>query len=150
MFFRHSTDKLIYPLLVIAAFLFVSYRPRYHLRRDMPTGFYSQARTGQNPALEQRVAWAYWESAQMDVQFLYPHGHPLPAEPPSQFHVDTKVFGPEAADPATRKLYWQHLQQIWNTKDAWENGYEWDWSWFRDPLDTGGQWLRDQGRKLLP
>ena len=38
--------------------------------------------------LEQRIAWAYWESAQMDIQWKYPHGHPLPADPPAEFRID--------------------------------------------------------------
>lgn len=148
MFFRHSTDKLIYPLLILLALLFVSYRPRYHLRKQMPVSFYSEQSGGQKP-LEQRVAWAYWESAQMDVQFQYPHGHPLPAAPPAQFHVDAHVFGATAAGPEARKVYWQRLQQIWDTPEAWERGYEWDWGWVRDPIDSGAQWLRDAAHKMF-
>lgn len=149
MFFRHSTDKLIYPLLAVAALFFVSYRPRYHLRKEMPVAFYSEQSTGEKQSTEKRVAWGYWESAQMDVQFQYPHGHPLPIEPPPQFHVDAQVFGANAAAPEARKRYWQRLQQIWDTPEAWERGYEWDWSWARDPIDSGAQWLRDEAHKMV-
>jgi len=149
MFFRHGTDKLVYPLLFVTLLFFVSYRPRYHLRKNMPAGFYSDVSTGQKRSMDERTAWAYWESAQMDVQFLYPHGHPLPNDPPPQFHVDTQVFGSEASDPATRKRYWQRLQAIWDTPEAWQAGYEWDWSWVRDPIDSAAQWLRDKARGFL-
>jgi len=84
MFFRHGLDKLIYPVIAIALLIFVSYRPEYHLRTEMPADFSSAASSGtKQRTLEQRIAWAYWESAQMDIQWKYPHGHPLPADPPA-------------------------------------------------------------------
>ena len=85
MFFRHGLDKLIYPVIAIALLIFVSYRPEYHLRTEMPADFSSAASSGtKQRTLEQRIAWAYWESAQMDIQWKYPHGHPLPADPPAE------------------------------------------------------------------
>ena len=41
MFFRHSTDKLIYPLIVLVILVAISYRPAYRLRPDMPQGFFA-------------------------------------------------------------------------------------------------------------
>ena len=148
MFFRHSTDKLIYPLIAVAALFFVSYRPHYHLRKQMPSAFF-QKQEGHERSLEERVAWAYWESAQMDVQFQYAYGHPLPMDPPPQFHVDAKVLGPAATDPATRKHYWELLQRIWSTPEAWEKSYEWDWSWVSDPVSSAAEWLRNVARETL-
>jgi len=43
MFFRHHTDKLIYPLLVVVLLMVVSYRPTYHLRREMPDSFFTSS-----------------------------------------------------------------------------------------------------------
>ncbi len=149
MFFRHSSDKLIYPLLALVLLFVISYRPHYRLRKQMPPDFNSEQDAGPKGSLEQRVAWAYWESALMDVQWQYPHGHPLPMDPPSQFRVDAQVLGPTASDPATRKRYWQRLQQIWNTPAAWEKVYEWDWNWINDPIESASQWLRDAGHKML-
>ncbi|HZP16900.1 MAG TPA: hypothetical protein VFB00_02975 [Terriglobales bacterium] len=151
MFFRHSTDKFIYPLIALGLLLFVSYQPKYRLRTDMPAGFYPVPRAAsvQKRSMDERIAWAYWESAQMDVQWRYPYGHPLPMEPPPQFHVDAQALGPGAANLATRKLYWTRLQQVWNLPTSWEKDYEWDWSWASDPMSSGGQWLRDKVRSLF-
>src|SRR6266536_1558102 len=69
MFFRHSADKLIYPLIVLGALLFISYRPEYRLSAEMPADFFSPTISAgaQKHSLEQKIAWAYWESAQMDI-----------------------------------------------------------------------------------
>src|SRR5690349_12784350 len=112
MFFRHSYDKLIYPLVLLAGLAAISYRPRYHLRGDMPAEFFpsSPSTTPAKRSLDQKIAWAYWESAQMDIQWKYPHGKTLPADPPPEFRVDARALGPNAADSVTRQLYWRRLQ----------------------------------------
>ena len=40
MFFRHSADNLILPLLVGTILIIISYRPAYHLCPDMLRGFF--------------------------------------------------------------------------------------------------------------
>ena len=151
MFFRSHLDKLLYPVIAVVLLLIVSYRPKYRLRADMPTAFFSEKSSapGQKPGLEQRIAAAYWESAQMDVQWKYPYSHPLPPEPPPEFKIDAPALGPAASDAATRVLYWRRLQQVWYSPEAWDKDYEWDWNWASDPLATAGQWLRDKADKMF-
>ncbi len=151
MFFRSHLDKLVYPVIAVVLLLLVSYRPKYHLRTEMPPGFFSEANSApsQKRGLEQRIASAYWESAQMDVQWKYPYSHPLPPDPPPEFKIDAPALGPAASDPATRALYWHRLQQVWYLREAWNKEYEWDWNWASDPIVNGGQWLRDRADKLL-
>ena len=143
MFLRHHSDKLIYPLLLVVFLIIISYRPNYRLNPEMPKSFYSLP-AGQKHTPEQKIAWAYWESAQMDIQWKFPHGHPLPLDPPAEFHVHAEALGPAAGDPATRALYWRRLQGVWNTPDAWKRQYEWDLGWASDPLTSAGEWLRDR------
>ncbi len=150
MFFRSHLDKLVYPVIAVVLLLIISYQPKHHLRADMPAGFFSEASSpDQKRELERRIAAAYWESAQMDVQWKYPYSHPLPPEPPPEFKIDAPALGPSASDPATRALYWHRLQQVWYLPEAWDKDYEWDWSWVTDPLTNGGQWLRDHADKLF-
>ena len=152
MFFRHSFDKLIYPVVALALLAAVSYRPKYHLCPDMPPEFF-RAATDSNPkgkqSLDQKIAWAYWESAQMDIQWKYPHGRTLPPDPPYEFRVDAKALGPVAADPITRQVYWHRLQQVWYMPETWQKQYEWDWDWASDPISSAGQWLRETADRLL-
>jgi hypothetical protein len=148
MFFRHSFDKLIYPLIAIGVLIFASYRPTYHLRTDMPRDFFSSSPNAKG-ALDKKIAWAYWESAQMDIQWKYPHGHPLPIDPPAEFHVQAEALGPAASDPAVRQLYWHRLQQVWYSADTWRREYEWSAGWARDPLTSTGQWLKDRVSTLF-
>jgi hypothetical protein len=152
MFFRHSYDKLIYPLVLLLVLAAVSFRPKYHLRGDMPPEFFPATAVSTNAAkrsLDQKIAWAYWESAQMEIQWKYPHGRTLPPDPPDEFRVDAKALGPGANDPALRQLYWRRLQQVWYVPDTWQQRYEWDMSWAGDPLTSAGVWLRDQVDRLL-
>jgi hypothetical protein len=151
MFFRSHLDKLVYPVIAVVLLLIFSYRPKYHLRSDMPAAFFSGADSapGQKRGLEQRIASAYWESAQMDVQWKYPYSHPLPPEPPPEFKIDAPALGPAASDPATRTLYWHRLQQVWYLPESWDREYEWDWNWASDPMANVGQWLRERADKFF-
>jgi hypothetical protein len=152
MFFRHSYDKLIYPLVALVVLAAFSYRPKYHLRGDMPPEFFSSTTTKGTSAkrsLDQKIAWAYWESAQMDIQWKYPHGQLLPPDPPPEFRVDAEALGPTAADPATRQLYWRRLQQVWYVPETWQKQYEWDFGWAKDPLSSAGEWLKDKAGRIL-
>jgi hypothetical protein len=149
MFFRHSLDKLIYPVIAGAIIVLVSYRSSYRLRADMPQTFYeSKVPCGPNRPLDQRIACAYWDNAQMNVQWKYPHGTLLPVNVPPEFVVDAPALGPEASSQPTRQLYWHRLQQVWNIPETWTQTYEWNWGWAKDPLNSAGEWLRDTAGKL--
>lgn len=152
MFYRHSYDKLIYPLILFGLFIAVSYRPKYRLRSDMPPEFFpittAPAKSDAKRSLDEKIAWAYWESAQMDIQWKYPHGQTLPPDAPSEFRVDAKALGPLASDLATRNLYWRRLQQVWYTPETWQKQYQWDMNWASDPLTTAGDWLREEAKRL--
>jgi len=144
VFFRHHTDKVIYPLLLVVLLAVISYRPKYHLRPDMPQVFsISDYDSAPKRALQRKIASAYWRSAQSNIQWKFAYGHPLPNDVPAEFTVDTKELGPESADPATRALYWRRLQQVWFLPETWKKQYEWDWTWVSDPISAGGDWIKD-------
>jgi len=151
MFFRHSYDKLLYPLILFVALLAISYRPNYHLRGDMPPGFFqpSTGVTAAKRSLDQKIAWAYWESAQMDIQWKYPHGATLPADPPNEFRVEARALGADAADLATRQLYWRRLQDAWYVPETWQKKYEFDLGWLSNPVTSIGEWLRDASGRIF-
>jgi hypothetical protein len=150
MFFRHSYDKLIYPFIISAVLFAISYRPAYRLHPDMPPSFFAaDAPCGPKRPIEQKIACAYWDSAQMNIQWKYPHGHPLPIDVPPEFRIDAPALGPAASAPATREFYWHHLQQIWYAPETWKKSYEWTWGWASDPLDSAGQWLKETMGKLF-
>lgn len=93
MFFRHSADKLILPLLVGTILIIISYRPPYHLCPDMLRGFFlATAPCGPTCLLEQRIAHAYWDSALMNIQWKYPRGHSLPVAVPPEFGIDAPAL----------------------------------------------------------
>ena len=141
MFSRHHTDKLIYPIILFVIILLISYRPQYRLRSEMPSAFF--AGSAQKNDSQRRIAGAYWQSAQTDIQWKYPHGHSLPADPPEEFRVDARSLGSIAVDAATRSLYWHRLQQVWISPEAWQQNYEWDWSWTSDPFTSASEWLHN-------
>src|SRR5215472_17035948 len=114
MFFRHSTDKLIYPLLALVILVVISYRPAYRLRPDMPQAFFeANAPCGPKRPVEQKIACAYWDSAQMNIQWQYPRGYALPADIPTEFRIDAPALGPLSSAPEIRELYWHRLQLVW-------------------------------------
>lgn len=143
MFFRHSTDKLLYPLLFGVVLVLLTYRPAYRLRNDMPHDFYAASEPcGPKRPLEQKIACAYWDSAQMNIQWKYPHGHALPDDAPNEFSINAPALGPQASSPVIREMYWHHLQHVWNLPETWKQQYEWNWAWASDPVTSIGEWLR--------
>ena len=152
MFYRHYSDKLVYPILALILFLIVSYRPVYHLRPGMPQEFYAPSIAGaaRPSEHEQRVAQAYWQSAQMNVQWKYAQGHPLPVDVPADFSVDQRALGPAASDPAVRAFYWRRLQLIYTSPNAWQKDYEWNFGWINDIGTSIADWVRDLQRNISP
>jgi hypothetical protein len=133
MFFDRQTEVLLIPIILIfVLFVFIgnSHRDgRYHLRTEMPAAFFPVDTNAKRPSLDERIAWAYWETAVMEVQWKYGYYHPLPSDPPAEFQIDATALGPEAADPATRMLYWHRLQRIWYLSETWQrdsgSGFSW-------------------------
>ena len=142
MFSRRHTDKLIYPIILVLLLIFVSYRPKYRLRTEMPTIFFASASVNKND-VQRKIAGGYWQSALTDLQWKFPHGHSLPFDPPAEFRVDDKSVAPLAAEIGTRILYWHRLQQVWISPEAWTEKYEWDWSWTSDPFASASEWLHE-------
>ena len=149
MFFRHHSDKILIPIIFGVALFATSYRGRYHLKTEMPAAFFAQDEKSKQPSLEQKIAWAYWDSAQMEIQWRYPYSHPLPPDPPAEFQVNAKALGPAASDPATRLLYWHRLQRVWYSPEIWQKDYGWDFGWLSDPLAAGGTWLKNTADRLF-
>ena len=146
MFSHRHSDKLIYPLLAMVILMIISYRPKYHLRPEMPDAFFSSspsAVSAQKPIQQKQIASAYWRSALMNVQWRFAYGHPLPSEVPAEFNIDQRSLGTGAADPSVRGFYWRRLQEIWFRPEIWKKQYEWDWSWISDPIASAGQWMQD-------
>ncbi len=100
MFYRHHTDKLLIPVGLLVVLFLTSYRPTYHLRSEMPAAFFEQDQKSQGSSQERKIAWAYWESALMNVQWQYPYSHPLPSDPPSEFQVNAN------GDPVSSGASW--------------------------------------------
>lgn len=151
MFFRHALDKVIIAVVVGIILVVISYHPQYRLRSDMPPGFF-KANAGSEDSrhsLEERIAWGYWESAMMDIQWKYSRVQPLPPEPPTEFHLNAAALGPAASDPATRLMYWKRLQQVWGEPSTWTQHYEWNWNWAGDPIAAAGSWIRYEADKWL-
>ena len=151
MFYRRHSDKLIYPAIALILFLVFSYRPKYHLRSQMPSAFYSGSSVSRSLASDndKKIAWAYWESALMDIQWKYSRHAALPSDPPPEFRVDVKALGPATSDPAVRELYWQRLQLVWSSPDTWKDDYEWDFGWVRDPVEGVEEWVNAMSRRSV-
>jgi hypothetical protein len=136
MFFHRQTDVLFIPIILLfLLFVFVggSHREgRYHLRTEMPAAFFQVDTNAKRPSIEERIAWAYWETAVMEIQWKYGYYHPLPSDPPAEFQIDARALGPEAADPATRMLYWHRLQRIWYLSETWQRDSGSEFSWLGD------------------
>ena len=143
MFFRHHSDKVMLPIIFVIALFVSSYRGKYHLKAQMPAAFLGQDLPSKKASLEEKIAEAYWKSAQMNIQWRYPYSSPLPPDPPPVFQINAPDLGPAASNPATRSLYWQHLQRVWYSPEIWEKHYGWDFSWISDPLASGGTWLKN-------
>ena len=149
MFVRNHTDKLLIPIAALILLVVISYRPKYHLQSEMPSGFFHQEQKSSKPSLDQKIAWAYWENAQMNIQWRYVYGHPLPVDPPPEFQVDAKALGPAASDPGTRMMYWHRLEQVWPLPETWAKDYEWDFGWLGDPAVSGAQWIKGEFERLF-
>ena len=151
MFIRRKGDKFVVPLLALAAIAFVSYRPRFHLRPDMPSEFLdtSSASTAAKQVAEAKIAKAYWNCVVTDIQWKYGYGFSLPHDPPPEFTVATQDLNTPAEMSATRNRYWHKLQSVWYVPSVWERHYEWDFGWMRNPITAIRQAVHDYTRRML-
>jgi hypothetical protein len=149
VFYRRRIDKLLIPIMLLVVLIASSYRAKYHLRNEMPGGFFQEETKSKTPALDKKIASAYWERALMEVQWKYGYSHSLPPNPPEEFQINAAALGEVAADPATRMLYWHRLQQIWYSPETWKKEYGWDLTWFRDPLTSGAEWIKGEASRLF-
>jgi hypothetical protein len=149
MFFRRSSDKIFIPIILGIVLLVSSYRGKYHLKPEMPAAFFGEDLPAKKSPLDEKIARAYWKSAQLNIQWRYPYSSPLPPDPPAVFQVDVQSLGPAASDTATRLVYWHHLQRLWYSPEIWQKDYGWDFSWISDPLAAGGTWLKDTADRLF-
>jgi hypothetical protein len=149
MFFRHHSDKIIFPIIFVIVLFASSYRGKYHLKSDMPAAFFGEDLPLKEPSLDEKIARVYWKSAQLNIQGRYPYSSPLPPDPPAVFQVDAQGLGPAASDPATRLLYWNQLQRVWYSPEIWQKDYGWDFSWISDPITSGGTWIKNTTDRLF-
>jgi hypothetical protein len=149
MFFRHHTDKLIAPVVVVGLLFATSYRAKYHLRSTMPDAFFHKDDHSSRSSADRALALSYWNAALLNVQWRYPYSHPLPPDPPPDFQIAGNAPGAGAPDPAARVLYWRRLQHVWYQPEAWDREYGWDFGWIKHPVDSGGEWLRDVTDRLF-
>lgn len=150
MFIPRKTDILALPILLGFVLVASSYQAKHHLRPEMPDGFFRPGQNSKNPALDQRIASAYWETVVMDVQWKYGYAYPLPADPPEEFRINAQALEPEASDQAIRMLYWHRLQQIWYTPEIWDERYSWDFGWLSGPAVSVSKWMEGEAGHLFP
>ena len=88
-------------------------------------------------AVERELALAYWQRAEIDVQWHHSYGSELPEQPPEGFKIDTRQFrGNPAALAESRVRYWRRLRKVWSRPETWETSYEWNTEWVTKILDA--------------
>jgi hypothetical protein len=148
LFTRQWYDKLIICGLVLGLFLYVSYRPQFRLREQMPPEFGpdttldSRARSA-----ELRIAQRYWTCAVQQIQWRYAYGSQLPQDPPSDYTITAAGVKPSASELDTRIHYWKKLHLVWTLPDAWEKTYTWTLDWIGDGMEAVSNWLQEHVAK---
>lgn len=149
MFIRHNTDKVLIAIVALIFFVAIGYQPEYRLSAKMPPGFFREDARSSRSAAEQKIAWAYWETAQMNIQWKWGYAHSLPADPPPEFRIDAAALGPAAADPALRFMYWRRLQQVWPLSDTWKKEYTWRLDWLNHPLTSIAESIKNTAQRIF-
>jgi len=136
-------DKLLILVVPTAFFLYLSSRPVFRLRVEMPSRFVDLAPSSASPRQreeERQVALDYWNCAVTMIQWKYAYGSPLPLDPPDEFRVYARLG--DTARPArgkdqaldARVRYWKRLRQLWVSPDTWKTSREWSMAWLTDPI----------------
>ncbi len=151
MFVKQWYDKIVIAAVVTLLFVYASYRPKFHMRGDMPPEFFAGTISGpaQKRAAEEKIARAYWECGVIQMQWKYGYASRLPEDPPPEFTVSTQEFGAAAADPALRARYWGKLREVWYRPDTWRREYEWDFHWMTSWIRPSAAWLQEKLGKFV-
>lgn len=149
MFIRHNTDKIVICIVVLIFLVAVGYQPAYRLNSKMPSGFFPDDNHSARSSVDSKIAWAYWETAQMDIQWKWGYAHSLPADPPEEFRIDAPALGPAGSDPAVRLMYWRRLQQVWPLADTWKKEYGWRLDWLSHPLAAIVGWIKNTAERTF-
>jgi hypothetical protein len=143
-------DVMAIAAAVIFLALYASIRSEFRLRPAMPMEFFDASRIpADKRAAEARIAEAYWKCAVTRIQWQYGYAHRLPDEPPAEFSVTTAQAGSAANDPALRARYWQKLRGVWDISTVWHQEYEWNTISLTESLQSAGQWLERQVRRII-
>lgn len=126
-------------LLAIGFVLFFVYRstlPVERLQSEPPPEFidHNPDRRQRRGQPERRVAQAYWEVAVHSIQLKYSPKRSLPADPPPEFKIDSKVTRLSENMDANRAFYWRRLRGLWTHPEIWQVTYGWNTGWVTDFL----------------
>ena len=149
MFIKRKFDKILVVLVLAGIFIYVSIRPSFHLRADMPAGFVSSSAAVPRHDLDQeeKIAKAFWKCAVAQIQWKYGYGYRLPETAPPEFAVAAAELS-SAAMPDTRDRYWRNLRELWYDPNTWVTEYKWDFGWANHPLHSAADWLQRHFSKL--
>ena len=144
---RYDIAAIIVAVLCVVGY--ASFRSKVRLRPDMPSEFFDASRVpAERRAAELRIAKAYWNCAVKNVQWKYGYAQRLPDEPPSEFALPGDLRGNTARDVEIRAHYWRRLREVWGVSALWKEQYEWNSISFRESLESAGQWLEQQMRRI--
>jgi hypothetical protein len=119
------------PLLLL--FVVLSINPVRQLRPAPPSEFFdlNPAWSTKQRVIEERLAFAYWESAVRYVQSKHAFGANLPESPPIEFKAEESKLrvGSSKTDSDSRSRYWRKLRQVWSLPEAWNKSYTWSTKW---------------------
>jgi hypothetical protein len=142
---NRTLDKVVVALLLIGLFAYVSTRPTFRLRVDLPPGFLDAPASWppEKQATEVKVARAYWYCVVTVIQPKYSFGETLPLNPPAEFLIMAPDLPKGASDPDTRLRYWHRLQQVWYLASTWREVQTWNFQWLTQPVKAGVLRLHD-------
>jgi len=99
-------EKIVIPLVVLGLIGYMSYRPKFRLRVDMPPAFVdaSSALSAAKRVPEEQIARAYWDCAVTEIQWKYSRTYlppTLPLNLLSQAKTRSQSLQIPAPKPAT-------------------------------------------------
>jgi hypothetical protein len=145
---RYDIIAIVAAVILLA--LYASIRSEFRLRPAMPVEFFDASRVpAEKRAAEAKIAEAYWNCAVTQIQWQYGYAHRLPDEPPAEFSVTVAAAGSAAQDSAVRARYWQKLRGVWGISTVWHQEYEWNTISLTESLQSAGQWLERQARRII-
>ena len=147
---KRKYDIVFIVLIAVALAGYASIGSEYRLRSEMPAEFFEASRApSAKRAGDEKVARAYWNCAETQVQWRYGYAHRLPEDAPAEFVVTVDQAGNAANDKALRERYWQKLRDVWGISTVWHKEYEWNPDTLRNSLQSAGQWLELHMRRII-